>query len=63
MVYSIGDYALITVSYTFAKIIFASNERLSSYEVYAGRTFVQFLCSQIHMYFVNKNKTGLSQEE
>jgi len=40
MIYSIGDYALITISYTFAKMLFASNERFTSYEVYAARTFV-----------------------
>ena len=40
MVYSIGDYGLITISYTFTKMLFASNDCFSSYEVYAARMIV-----------------------
>ena len=40
MVYSIGDYGLITISYTFTKMLFASNDCFSSFEVYAARMIV-----------------------
>jgi drug/metabolite transporter (DMT)-like permease len=63
MIYSIADYGLITISYTFTKMLFASNDCFSSFEVYAARMIVQLLCSQIHMYFVNKNKANLSKED
>ena len=40
LIYSIGDYALITMSYTFTKLLFASNDGYTSYEVYAARMYV-----------------------
>lgn len=63
MVYSIADYGLITISYTFTKMLFASNDCFSSFEVYAARMIVQLMCSQIHMYFLNKSKANLSKED
>ena len=56
MVLILGDNSMMTLSYTFTKMLFKETDKLSTFEVFAARTVSQFICTEFYNYFLNRQK-------